>query len=268
MPRFRRSKNASLPARAPSRRVLLSTFMTLAPSSPSRCVQSGPAQSAERSTTSGRALRLRRAAGCSQSIANQPGVGMAGGRSAATASDNNRPRSTSSSTGIAATALATACQPSSVAPWSGPCHCSPRKAGSAAQSWARASDSAMRPSAQSSRRQAPPGAMRPLRLRPPSAARSASSSPPRGSTPRGVPAIAASASTAPSAQEASGTGHMSGGPSRCPVSAIAPHSAQRRAGCTDRPGRRHEVACAEIAQELLRSSPARRAQQRPRYPSV
>ena len=235
LPRFRRSKNAWLPARAPSRRPGLSTFTTLAPSSPSRCVQSGPAQSAERSTTSGRAPRLSGAARRSQSIANQPGVLLAGKRSAAIASDSNRPRSMRSSTGTADTALATARHPPSVAPLSGPCHFSPRKAGSAPQSWARARVSAIRPSAQSSSWQPPPGETRPLRARPVIAARSASSSPPRGSTPSGVTAIAASASRAPSAQEASGTGHMSGGPSRCPVSAMAPHSAQRRAGCTDGP---------------------------------
>src|SRR5690606_22192578 len=100
------------------------------------------------------------------------------------------------------------------------------RAGSSSQSTDRGRFIASAPSSHASKRHPPPAAIAPLRRRPAMAARSPNSSLAEGSVAPG--ASRESASSAPCAQAAKGTGLQSGGPFDSPVNHIAPLLAQRR----------------------------------------
>ena len=209
---FIRSKNSCGPRRAPSGRCLDSTFTTRAPARASRSPHSGPAQSADRSTTTmpsasdrGRASPRddrdtpTRSAASPTRAAGSPRSWALARRSVG----SRRRRFDATADHIAGTESGTASSSS--------------HAGTASMSSARGSETAMKPSVTGRRRQLPPQLVAPRRQRPINAARSPRSA--NASKPGNDRARRSIPSTRPS-----------GGPSGwsgSPVSAMAPLSAQR-----------------------------------------
>ncbi len=209
---FMRSKNSDGPLRAPSGRCVDSTFTTRAPARARRSPHSGPAQSADRSTTT-----IPLASGCGSASprddrstptpsADSPTRAAGRPRSWALAKrseGSRRCRFDATADHIAGTESGTASSSS--------------HAGTASMSSARGNDTAMKPSATGRRRQLPPQLVAPRRQSPMRAARSPRSA--NASRPGNDRATRSMPSTSPS-----------GGPSGwsgSPVSAMAPLSAQR-----------------------------------------
>ena len=167
---FNRSKNSRGPRRAPSGRCVDSTFTTVAPARARRSPHSGPAQSAERSTTtipvtSGRGGASPRSDRDTPACPTDSPTRAAGSPSSAAlarrcAGSPSR-RFDATADHMAGTEPGTASSSS--------------HAGTDSMSSSRGSDTAMKPSADRSRRQLPPQLTAPRRHRPMSAARSPSS---------------------------------------------------------------------------------------------
>ncbi len=222
-PALRSAKNSGGPERAPSVRRVLSSFTTRAPASSRRWVQSGPAQSEERSTTSGSSDRARVTDLPRAATRHQGGATAGGSTATAAASPRSRARATISAAGRSATRLATNSQGSATSP-------SPSQAGIDLRSSGRGRLMAIHPSVAWRMRQLPPGETTPRRARPKMAARSPRRAGPSRSDDQRSPATRRIASNAARAQVASGPGARTGGPSAWPVRAIAPESAHSMAG--------------------------------------
>ncbi len=221
LPSFIRSKNGRDPARAPSGRRVLSTLTTRAPARRSSCVQSGPAQSADRSTTRG-VRRGRWVLVPSCRTRHQGGASRAGGVARAAASPSRRARSTASSAARPRRRAPTHVHGSpSTAPHS--------QAGSSSRSSGRVRLTARKASEAASSRQVPPGAIWPRRSSSSSAARSPRSAGPSRPASSARPLQAASTWRAARAALAKGAGASRGGPAWVPVSAMAPERAQSMA---------------------------------------
>ena len=205
LPALRRSKNGRGPLRAPSGRSRASTLTTRAPASSKRDAASGPAHSADRSTTSGRSPARRRRTGLrAMTRLGDATGGCSLGR--AIANPSSVPRATSSSTESAVInrRVVTQSSGSTVAR---------SRAGNRSRSDRRGRLSTTHPSAPRSKRAKPPTDTDPLRSKPAMAARSPSSAGPSTSTrfpKRAV--IAATSSAAERAATATPDGSGRGDP--------------------------------------------------------